>query len=225
MIATNEDNQLVGAIRGGDVDAFEALYDRYNRKLFSLSLQMLRDHGEAEDALQQTFLDAYNAIRASDAELALGPWLYKIARNECLSRIRARRDTSALHAEPAGRSLAAQAEQREELGEVLRDLKRLPEEQSTALTLSALSDLSHAEIGEILGCEPSKVKSLVFRAHRALAASREARATSCAEVRELLDRLSGGSLRRIEIRDHLRDCDGCREYREQLRADRVSVAA
>ncbi|MGZ5313636.1 MAG: RNA polymerase sigma factor, partial [Solirubrobacterales bacterium] len=117
MTVTHEDNQLVGAIRGGDADAFEILYDRYWRKLFSLCLQMLCDHGEAEDALQQTFLDAYNSIRASDAELALGPWLYKIARNECLSRIRGRRDTSALQAEPAGRSLAAQAEQREELGE------------------------------------------------------------------------------------------------------------
>jgi RNA polymerase sigma factor (sigma-70 family) len=220
---TSQDTSLVSAVRSGEVDAFAALYDRHSRRLFALCLQMLRDHAEAEDALQQTFLDAYNAIRASDAEITLSPWLYKIARNECLSRIRKRREHSELAAEPAGKSLTAHAEQREELGELMRDLKRLPEEQATALTLSALGDLSHAQIGDVLGCDAAKVKSLVFRAHRALSASREARATDCADVRELLDELRGGSLRRVEIRDHLRDCAGCREYRERVRSAPVAA--
>jgi RNA polymerase sigma factor (sigma-70 family) len=213
-VIQTEDTKLVNAVRQGDIDAFSAIYDRHSRRLFALCMQMLRDYAEAEDALQQTFLDAYNAIRGGDADLALSPWLYKIARNECLSRIRKRRETSELLNEPAGKSLTSHAEQREELGELLRDLKRLPEDQATALTLSSLGDMSHAEIGEVLGCEPAKVKSLVFRAHRALSASREARDTACADVRCLLDELRGGSLRRVEIRDHLRDCPGCREYRE-----------
>jgi RNA polymerase sigma factor (sigma-70 family) len=202
-------------VRTGDVDAFAMIYDRYSGRLFSLCLQMLRDRGEAEDAVQQTFLDAYRSISHSTSELNLRPWLYRIARNECLSRLRSRRETTPFEDDSAGASLTAGAEQREELREVLRDLDRLPEEQATALTLSTFRDLSHAEIGEVLGCEVSKVKSLVYRGHRSLAASREARATECVDVRGLLDRLNGGSLRRIEIRDHLRDCPGCREYRER----------
>jgi RNA polymerase sigma factor (sigma-70 family) len=207
------DATLVSRVRAGDAEAFAAIYDRHSRKLFALCLHMLRDRTDAEDALQQTFLNAWRSIEGGAGEIRLGPWLHRIARNECLSRLRARRDATELDDQHASAGVSARVEQREELRELLRDLKRLPEEQATAITLSAFGDLSHREIGDVLGCEARRVKALVYSGHRSLAARREARAKDCADVRELLDTLNGGSLRRVEIRDHLLDCAGCRDYK------------
>jgi hypothetical protein len=80
-------------------------------------------------------------------------------------------------------------------------------------------------VAGVLGCEVPRVKALVFRARSGLIARREARDTPCEIVREQLANLRGGSLRRTELRMHLRDCAGCRAYREQVRQQRQMLAA
>src|SRR5918992_3844266 len=87
-----------------------------------------------------------------------------------------------------------------------------------------LGTRSHAEGAGVLGCEASRVKGLVFRARSALISRREARETPCESIREQLANLRGGSLRRSELRLHLRDCPGCRAYREQVRQQRRMLA-
>ncbi|MDQ4041822.1 MAG: sigma-70 family RNA polymerase sigma factor, partial [Actinomycetota bacterium] len=191
------DERLVASVRAGDDRAFEALFERYQRPILSFCRHMLGSREEAEDAAQQAFLSAYNGIRAGDRELQLRPWLYTIARNHCLSQLRARREQSSLEdAEPSVEGLASEVQRRADLREVLRDLARLPEDQRAALVLSELGDLSHDEIAGVLDCPKGKVKALVFQARSSLAASRQARDTSCAEIREQLATLSGGALRR-----------------------------
>jgi hypothetical protein len=149
--------------------------------------------------------------------MAFSPWLYRIARNNCISTLRRRRE-EAEEPEPSTVGLAPQVEAREELRSLLGDLNTLPENQRTALLLSALGDLSHAEISRVLDCERRKVKSLVFRAVKSLEASREAREVSCEQIRHQLEELSGGSLRRLVVREHLRQCRACRAHKGQLRA-------
>ena len=100
----------------------------------------------------------------------------------------------------------------------------LPADQRAALVLAELGDMSHEEIGHVLGCQREKVKALVFQARSSLIASRTARETSCAEIREQLANLRGGALRRNTLRRHLRECEGCREFSEQVRAQRNSLA-
>src|SRR3954462_2513231 len=79
------DERLVEQVRRGNDDAFEVIYDRHHRGILAFCRHMLASADEAEDALQQTFISAYNAIAAGGLVIRLKPWLYGIARNNCLS--------------------------------------------------------------------------------------------------------------------------------------------
>ena len=92
------DDRLVARVRAGDDDAFEIIYDRYYRGLLAFCGQMLGSRQEAEDALQHSFASAYRALRAGSGDIDLRPWLYTIARNRCLSVLRARRAEVAVDA-------------------------------------------------------------------------------------------------------------------------------
>src|SRR2546423_11925564 len=212
-------------MRAGSEAAFEVVYERYGKSILSFCRHMLGSQEEAEDALQQVFASAYRDLgRADERELRLKPWLYTIARNRCLSMLRARREEVHVDWEPATAGLAEQVEQRAELRELVRDLGDLPAEQRAALLLAEVADLSHVEIGQVLDCEAARVKALVYRARSSLIERREARDTPCDEIREQLSVLSGGSLRRSVIRHHLSSCDGCRAYREQVKRQRQLLA-
>src|SRR5665809_86109 len=90
------DERLVAALRRGDESAFEAIYDRHHRALLGFCRHMLGSHEEAEDALQRGFVSAHGHLRDGTAHVNLKPWLYTIARNRCLSSLRARGETLAL---------------------------------------------------------------------------------------------------------------------------------
>ncbi|MBA3328527.1 MAG: hypothetical protein H0T43_09535, partial [Solirubrobacterales bacterium] len=90
------DERLVAQVRAGSRSAFEALYDRHHGGILAFCRHMLGSREEAEDALQLTFIAAYQALLADDREIALKAWLYAIARNRCLSILRARREQVAL---------------------------------------------------------------------------------------------------------------------------------
>ena len=90
------DEGLVARVRAGDDSAFEAIYDRYARGVLAFCVHMLGNREEAEDALQLTFVSAYRALQSGESSIALRPWLYTIARNRCLSELRARREAASL---------------------------------------------------------------------------------------------------------------------------------
>ena len=104
-------------------------------------------------------------------------------------------------------------QRRQELRDLLRDLRGLPDAQRTALVLAELHALSHEEIADVLGLPKDKIKALVFQARESLLASRTARETDCEEIRHQLATESGPGLRRTNLRRHLRECAGCRESR------------
>src|SRR3954447_20873387 len=139
------DETLVELARRGDDAAFEALYDRYHRGILAFCRHMLGAREESEDAVQQTFLSAYGAIRRSSRHLHARPWLYTIARNRCLSMLRARSERAGADAGriPSTEGLADTAERRADLRAMLADLGRLPDDQRAALVLAELGDLSH----------------------------------------------------------------------------------
>jgi RNA polymerase sigma factor (sigma-70 family) len=216
---------LVEGVRGGSEAAFEALFDRYHRGVLGFCRHMLGSVEEAEDAVQHTFLSAYRELVGSDKHVVLRPWLYTIARNRCLTMLRGRvRQSGGELVEPPTEHLAAAVERRHDLRDLLRDVAGLPEEQRSALVLSEIGDMSHDEIADVLGCRRDKVKALVFQARSSLIASRQARETPCTEIREQLANLRGGSLRRNEVRRHVSECAGCREFRDEVRAQRRDLA-
>jgi RNA polymerase sigma factor (sigma-70 family) len=226
LLRLASDEKLVERARGGSEAAFEAIFDRHHRGILAFCRHMLGSVDEAEDAVQHTFIAAYRELaRAVDRPLQLRPWLYTIARNRCITVLRGRRrEAAGAVVEPSTEHLAAEVDRRSDLRDLLRDVAGLPEEQRAALVLSELGDMGHDDIAAVLGCRREKVKALVFQARSSLIASRTARETPCAEIREQIATLRGGSLRRTELRRHLRECAGCREFREHVRTQRRDLA-
>src|SRR5438552_8540027 len=82
------DQQLVAAARGGNDEAFEALFRRYRDRIIVHVRGMVHDHGRAEDIVQETFISALRNLRATEQEIAFKPWIYQIARNACIDHLR-----------------------------------------------------------------------------------------------------------------------------------------
>lgn len=216
-----EDDRLVSAIRDGHDEAFEVFYDRYHAGVLSFCRHMLGNREDAEDAVQQTFLATYK--QAHDARPPAHPraWVYTVARNRCLTTIRARRESSTDALEPTTEGLDEEVERRQELRELLGDLGRLPEDQRVALLLFELGALDQTEIAETIGCPPAKVKALVYQARTTLAHRAEARNARCSDIREQLATLRGGTLNNRAIKHHLEICEGCSEFRDEVRRQRA----
>jgi RNA polymerase sigma factor (sigma-70 family) len=226
LLAPFKDERLVAQLRRGNEAAFEVLYDRHHAAVLSYCRHMLGSRDEAEDALQQAFVSAHADIVSTDKPIRFKAWIFTIARNRCLSILRARREHPTDNIDRISTAgLADQVEHRAELKELVGDMQELPDDQRTALILSELGDLSHAEVAEVIGCEVAKVKSLVFQARSGLIERRQARETPCEEIREQISTLRGGSLRRGPLRRHLKVCPGCSEFREEVRRQRQMVAA
>jgi len=225
LLRVASDERLVALVRGGSEAAFEAIYDRHHRGILAFSRHMLSSADEAEDAVQHTFMSAYRHLVGGSAEIQLRPWLYTIARNRCLSMLRARRERPlGEFREPATEHLSAEAQRRQDVRELLGDVAALPEDQRAALVLAELGSVSHDEIATVLDVPRQRVKALVFQARTSLIASRTARDTPCEEIREQLANLRGGALRRTTLHRHLRECPGCRAFREEVALQRKTLA-
>jgi RNA polymerase sigma factor (sigma-70 family) len=223
------DERLVARVRAGDDDAFEAIYDRYYLGLLAFCRHMLGSRHEAEDALQHSFASAYRALRGGNSAVDLRPWLYTIARNRCLSALRARREELDIDgvdvASGSFEGLPLQIQLRAELREIVEDLRRLPEDQRAALVLFELGDHSHDEIAAVLGVRREKVKALVFQARSGLLRARRARDASCTEVREQIASLVRGLPKRGLVRAHVDRCEACAEFEREVRRQRSALAA
>src|SRR5262249_1402839 len=135
------DEQLVALFRAGSDEAFRAIHDRYHAHLHAYALQMLgRSHQDAEDPGQDVFRRAYRALRKSDRPVALRAWLYFVAHNRCIDELR--RPAAEPGEVPEEHGHAADpsqlTERREELRSLVADLRRLPEQQRSALLMREL---------------------------------------------------------------------------------------
>lgn len=225
LLAALSDERLATEAKRGDDTAFEVIYDRHHRGLLALCRHILGSREDAEDALQQTFASAFRALPSNQQPAHIKPWLYAIARNRCLTMLRARRETPVEEVQQVSTAgLSEEVEQRTELRALLADLDQLPERQKTALVLSEVGDLDHSQIAQVLECETKQVKALVFQARSALIEDRRAREVPCAEIREQLATGSAGELRRSFLRRHVRVCSGCADFRGELRRQRRMLA-
>src|SRR5881227_2124775 len=216
------DEQLVGLFRQGNEDAFRVIHDRYRQRLYAYARQMLGGSGpDAEDVMQDVFLRAYRALRVDERPVSLRAWLYRVAHNRCIDHVRrptpAPADIFELSRQPVQDPLA-EAERREDLRRLIADVRRLPEQQRSALLMREMEGLSYAELADAQDVSVPAVKSLLVRARLGLVQAAEARDTTCTEIRADLALAHGRGVRANgRARRHLRDCDGCREYRHGLR--------
>jgi len=170
-----EDAQLVTQIRGGDLDAFEALYHKYKRSLYHTALAITGNAGAAEEALQDCFVRAYAAIERVDASHPLAPWLHRIIVNLSYNWIgRTQRWPLSLDAfvdrllcGPA--SCPEHCAEADELRSIVRDaVGSLSLKQRSVVVLFYFQGFTLAETAYILDCPVGTVKSRLHRASQAL---------------------------------------------------------
>ena len=146
-----------------------ALVRDYSGLLYRVALSVLRNPAEAEDVVQDAFLRVLQRRHSLAAVIDLRPWLVRIAWNLALDRVRRARPSQLddlfaaglVSADlPADQALAEAGQ----IKQVLCAMERLPKKERQALLLSAMDELSTAEIGDILGRSESSVRSLLFRA-------------------------------------------------------------
>lgn len=221
LLRLRSDDQLVALFRAGHDEAFAVIHERYQKRLLAYVRQMLPLRQDAEEALQDVFVRAYAGLRSSHDRLLLRPWLFRVAHNRCIDELRRPApppsEVLELLRSPM-RDPIVLAEQRESLRGLIADVRRLPEQQRSALLMRELAGLSYAELGAALGVSVPAVKSLLVRARVSLAESAQARETDCGEIREEIaaahDR---GARPNATARRHMRDCVGCRSFRREVR--------
>jgi RNA polymerase sigma factor (sigma-70 family) len=223
LLALLDDDRLAREVAKGNEAAFEVVYDRHHRGLLAFCRHLLGSREDAEDALQQTFASAFDHLARTGAQVRLKPWLYTIARNRCISIIRARGPEPLEQVEPSTDGLQQEVRGRADLRQLLADLELLPLDQRAALILSELKGLSHHDIASILNVNTSKVKALVFQARSHLLEYRRARLTPCRDVRrEIAARKRGAPTR--TVRRHIAVCSECAAFSHGVREQRRALA-
>jgi RNA polymerase sigma-70 factor (ECF subfamily) len=156
------DGELLVRVAGRDREAFEVLYHRYIRSVFGLALQRLRDRERAEDAAQETFAAVWRSAGSYKPERGpAAPWLYAIARNAVVDRLRARDD---LPVEPPEMTSdepgpAERAESSYVSWRVHRALETLPVREREVVELAYWSGLSQSEVASFLDIPLGTVKT------------------------------------------------------------------
>lgn len=163
---------------GGDAEvALRQLHDEYSHKLFNYTLSILRSREDAEDAVQTTFMNAFGSLQAGRVPRQEASWLFRIAKNVCLNRIRTQQRKPSQTLEgidiASQRSVEDVLEQRLHAVALRRALECLPEQQRKAIIMREWQGASYSEIATALETTQGAVESLIFRARRQLAVAIE----------------------------------------------------
>ena len=161
---SEQDIQLLDRVRRGDEDAMAALYDRYSKIVYSVSLRVLRDPAAAEDVLQDVFMTIWrNPNSFAPSRGSLGGWLAVVARNRSIDVLRRKRPSEQVEqvylASPF--DLAQEAERNHMMQRARAVILRLPLEQRKTLEMAYFDGLTHSEIAEITGDPLGTVKTRI----------------------------------------------------------------
>jgi hypothetical protein len=168
-------------------------------------------------------------MMADERAINVKPWLYRIARNRSLNHLRRQTaigvDDFDHHVANQGRTTEDEVSQREDLRQLMTDVRELPESQRTALLLREIDALSYDQIAEAMETTVPSVKSLLVRARGGLAEAAEARQISCEEVRiELAEVAEGLTKLSPPVRRHTRECERCKGFQATLKQNNKALA-
>jgi RNA polymerase sigma factor (sigma-70 family) len=231
LLRLRSDEQLVALFRAGSDDAFGVLHDRYRQRLFAYVRQMLSGHSrqDAEDVLQDVFVRAFGSLRGDCRAINVRAWLYRVAHNRCIDHLRRPHPPASEIFEMSRKPLldpVDEAQRRDDLKRLVCDVGRLPEQQRSALLMREIDGLSYADLAAALDVTVPAVKSLLVRARVGLVEAQESRDADCGEIRrDLMASYDRGVKASGRARRHVRECAGCREYRNDLRGMRRRFAA
>ncbi|MCX5916083.1 MAG: sigma-70 family RNA polymerase sigma factor [Deltaproteobacteria bacterium] len=182
----DDDFQLVSSCRKGEIDAFEALVEKYQKKMLNVAYRMIGDYDEACEVVQDAFLSAYRSIKKFRGEARFSTWLYSIVMNLSKNRMKqiktrgarevysidapAETEEGSIRRDPPdqGPSILEQMEKKEVDARVQGCINGLDSEYREALVLRDIQGFSYVEIRDILKVPEGTVKSRLFRARDAL---------------------------------------------------------
>jgi len=159
-----EDRDLVRRARGGDVEGYNLLVSRWEKRLYNYLLRLVGNREDAMDLTQEVFLKAYQNLGKLEDAGRFGPWLFRIAHNEAFSLLRRRRPESDTDSELAREALSYRMYPVEMSIAVERALNSLSPEQREAVILKIYQGWKFEEMAEALDCPVSTVKSRLYTA-------------------------------------------------------------
>jgi RNA polymerase sigma factor (sigma-70 family) len=225
--STAPEKRLARQARDGDQGALAQIFSDYHQPLYRYCLAIVGNRADAEDALQETMVKVLRSLPGEQREIALRPWLYRVAHNESIQVLRRRRDNVTLEGtqeDPVG-GLAEQVEVRERLRQLVSDLGALPERQRGVLLMREAAGLDFEEIGAALETTPAVARQTLYEARLGLREMDAGREMNCAAVTQALSDGDRRVLRRRDIRAHLRECAGCRGFAEEIDSRKASLTA
>ena len=166
-------DELVERCKNGDAQSYEALYRQYSKAMYNTSLRIVNNTADAEDVLQEAFLDAFRSLHDFHYRSTFGAWLKKIVINKSINVLRTRKvnlvdmETTDLHG-VSDEETINEEEIQYRVEEVKKTIRKLPDGYRTVLSLYLLEGYDHEEISQILGISHNTVRTQYVRAKQKL---------------------------------------------------------
>ena len=168
------DNEIIESIRRGEKHQYAIIMTRYKDKAYSLSLRILGNPQDAEEALQDAFMKSYTALGKFEGRSKFSTWFYRIVYNTCITKLRQRGDAyeQIAYDDEAGQDAGSAGflpliEMQYETNDLVSFIKKiileLPKKYGTILTLFYLEEMTHEEICDVLQLPVGTVKVHLFR--------------------------------------------------------------
>jgi RNA polymerase sigma factor (sigma-70 family) len=155
---------LIEECRMGNSKAQFRLYNQYSKAMYSLAYRMLNNREDAEDILQEAFVECFRNIGSFRFESTFGAWLKKILVNKCINQLKKKKIDLTLCDTLPATIYEDDDENTYDTGEIFKGIEKLPDGYRVILTLYLLEGYDHSEISQILGISESTSKSQYSRA-------------------------------------------------------------
>ncbi|MDH4070513.1 MAG: sigma-70 family RNA polymerase sigma factor [Ignavibacteria bacterium] len=168
---SDDDYQLVARVLSGDARAYARLVDRHKDRAFSLAVRLVGGREEAEELVQDAFVNAYRKLDTFRGDARFGTWLHRIVYNLCMTRVKRRRpppvslddDDRVLQIRSNGHDLHETVEAGETMRLIEREISQLSDKLKTPLLLFYLEQMKYEEIARFMEIPVGSVKTYLFR--------------------------------------------------------------
>ena len=175
-MANNDDDYYIKKILEGDSNSFGVIVERYQNMVFALALKMLKHREESEEVSQDTFIKVYKSLSKFNGESKFSTWIYRIAYNTCLDRIKKNsKYNNDVEINDVTSNEIFQAEnifdslENKERSVIIKEcMDKLPEDERVIMHLFYFEELSLKEIVKIVSMTEGNVKVKLFRARKKL---------------------------------------------------------
>ena len=165
-------DELVERCKQGDTSSYRQLYNKYAKAMYNTSLRIVNNTAEAEDILQEAFIDAFKHIGGFEGRSSFGAWLKRIVINKSINSIKRKKinvlDIDTVHTDLSDDEPMNEAEFEWKVDEVKKAINDLPAGYRTVLNLYLLEDYSHEEVATTLNISHSTARTQYMRAKQKL---------------------------------------------------------